>query len=156
MANDTARNADDEEDLERAQQAGELVKVISQFGDEMLVKSELPEDLVPYLTDPLDLMTEMASLGTEFVEDARDIADNLLAADPEAIPEDLAKMFPLVFEDPVQKAFPPKRPPAAQSGRNQGDQAIPTTIDRGRRRRSGGCWGLLGPARACWRHLRRH
>lgn len=122
MANDTARMPENEEDLERAEQAGELVKVMSQFGDEMLVKSELPEDLVPYLTDPLDLMTEIASLGHEFVEDARDIADNLLAADPEAIPEDLVKMFPLVFEDPLQKAFPPKRPPAAQAGRNQGDE----------------------------------
>lgn len=129
MANDTAKVPDDEEDLERAEQAGELVKIESRvFGSEMLVKTDLPDGLAQYLTDPLDLMTEIAGLGSSMIDDARDIADTLLAGDPEAIPEELAAEFPLVFE-PLEKLFPPRRQPPAgggappQRGQGQGGQA---------------------------------
>jgi Mg2+ and Co2+ transporter CorA len=121
MTNDTARIPDDEEDLERAEKAGELVKIESRYGDEMLVKSDLPDDLVAFLTDPLDLMTEIADLGSAMIGDARDIADALLKGDAEAIPEEVAEAFPLVFE-PLQKAPPPpQRKPAFEAQRNQGD-----------------------------------
>ncbi len=108
LANDTARIPDDEEDMERAEQAGELIKIESQFGDEMLLKTDLPEDLAAYLTDPLDLMTEIAGLGSSMIEDARGIADALLGSDPDSIPEEVAEQYPLVFE-PLEKEFPPKK-----------------------------------------------
>jgi hypothetical protein len=122
MVNDTADLPEDEEDLERAEQAGELIKVESEFGGEMLVKSELPEDLAQYLTDPLDLMAEMASMGSAMIDDARDIADVLLQGDPEAIPDDLAKALPLVFD--LRKEAPPfarkKRPEEADPDQDEG------------------------------------
>jgi hypothetical protein len=119
LANDTAELPEDDQDIGRAEASGELVKIEGSWG-EMLVKSQLPEEYAAYLTEPLDVLTEMATLGTSLVEDARDMADALLKQDPESIPEELVDALPLVFEK-ADNPFRRKRPDDARDGGGQDD-----------------------------------
>jgi hypothetical protein len=88
------------------------------------------------------VLTEIATLGASLVEDARDMADEMLKGDPEAIPLELVEALPLVFE--LEKAFPPRRRddddddrrsggppsrPASESGRNAGRDDRPEDPD---------------------------
>jgi hypothetical protein len=121
LVNDTAELPEDDQDVGRAEASGELVKIEGSWG-ELLVKTALPEEYTAYLTEPLDVLTAIAGLGASLVEDARDIADEMLKQDPEAIPLELVDALPLVFE-PLDKAappFPPKRRAADEVGRNLG------------------------------------
>jgi flagellar motility protein MotE (MotC chaperone) len=98
LANENVALPDDEDDLERAEQAGELAKVEAWNGEEYLVKTALPEAYRGFLTDPVDLVADYATIAREFANDAIDIAEPL--AKVGLLPDDLTEAFPELFEQP--------------------------------------------------------
>lgn len=98
MVNDTAELPEDDADLERAERAGKLIKIMGTGGQELLVKTALPEGYWEYLTDPLDLLIDYAELARDMQNEA------LLLAEPMAkngeIPDTVVESYPELFEEP--------------------------------------------------------
>lgn len=103
MVNETAALPDDEEDLERAEQMGDLAKIEMLDGTELLVKTALPADYHDLLTDPVDLLAEFALAGRVFTNQAMGLAKSMAAED--ALPDEIVTEFPELFE-PMGKAAP--------------------------------------------------
>lgn len=97
MANATAEVVEDDADADAAETAGELFKVEDANGEDVLIKSVLPEHLAAYLTDPVILLTEEAEIARSFHEDVIDAARALQKA--EALPDVVVTEFPELFED---------------------------------------------------------
>lgn len=110
MVNNSVELPADEADLERAERAGQLVKIETDAG-EIFAKTSLPETLRKFLTDPLELMLDTADLSRAFLDRAAGLAEELL--EQEAIPADVIEAYPDLFDvqDPLGKAFPPRKKP---------------------------------------------
>jgi len=103
MVNDTAE-LPDEGELERMQAAGELVKIETVDGSELLVKTALPQKYHEFLADPREMLTEYALLGRSMANQALAFADDM-AKNGELDP-DVITNFPELFEpDPLLKAI---------------------------------------------------
>lgn len=96
MVNDTAELPEDDADLERAEQAGELVKIDSFDGADLLVKTALPAEYHLYLTDPVDLITDYALLGRGMLNSAIALAEPMVKQN--VLPVGLAEDFPELFK----------------------------------------------------------
>lgn len=138
MVNNTVELPIDDADMQRAEKAGELVKIDGVTG-EILVKSHLTDDYLEFITDPVELLVEAAELSKSFLGRATALGEVLLAANPLAIPKEIADSYPEIFivdgADTLGKAFPPpkkKTPPAAGGGNdNSGSDATAGADDQG-------------------------
>lgn len=101
MVNSTAE-LPNESELRRLERSGNLAKIATFEGDELLVKTELPEDYHEFLTDPVEMLANMALHGQVFTERARAIAEDLQKQD--ALPDEIVQSFPELFEPPMAKA----------------------------------------------------
>lgn len=105
MVNDSVELPETEEEITRAEKAGELVKIEADGGD-ILLKTLLPDSFRAYITHPLDLMVDAADLSREMLAVATERAEELLKAD--AVPQDIIEAYPDLFEvEGLDKAFPP-------------------------------------------------
>lgn len=103
MVNDTATLPEDDDALTRAEKAGELAKIETLDGGELLVKTALPEAYHGWLTDPLDLVVGYADAARSMTDRAIGLAEPM--AEAGALPEDLVKAYPELFEpDALAKA----------------------------------------------------
>lgn len=113
MVNNTVELPSDELELTRLEAAGQLMKLDGPFVGEMLIKTDLPDDLRQWIEDPVDLFIDRADLGNSFLEGASADAEVLMEGD--LIPEELMKEYPALFMTPEEqrlgKAFPPKKKP---------------------------------------------
>ena len=110
MVNETIEMPIDDEEMQRAEQQGQLVKFEGEIVGDLLIKSSLPESMLQYLEDPVVLMAEAVEIGRSFLDRSRDAADVLMKG--ELIPEDVMVEFPEIFE-PLNKAPPPRKKPVA-------------------------------------------
>lgn len=123
MVNNSIELPETEEEMAQAEKAGELVKIDGVGGEDLMLRSALPDDLRGYITHPLDLMIDAADLGRGMMKIACDHADSLLQGD--AVPANIIEEYPDIFEvdDEMGKAFPPAKkkpgetdpPPAARA-----------------------------------------
>lgn len=123
MVNNSVELPETEEELAQAEKAGELVKIEGgSDGEDLMLRSTLPETLRGHITHPLDLMIDAADLGRTMMKIAGDHAQALL--DAEMVPADVIQEYPDLFEvqDEMGKAFPPAKkkpgeadPPAARA-----------------------------------------
>jgi hypothetical protein len=137
LVNATGSVIETEQELDKAEKAGQVVEIKTLDGEGYLVKSDLPEQFHQFFTDPVDLLSEYAQLGRQFSNQAIALADDLNKA--ELLPEGIAEAFPELFEVQVDgerlgKAFPPPKkknpfgasPPAGPGDdENVGDGADP-------------------------------
>lgn len=98
MANSTAEVVETDEDADLADAAGELYTLPTSDGDEVLIKSALPEHLAGYMTDPVNVLADGATLARMFQTDAIGMAQTLQKS--EALPDDMVDAFPELFEQP--------------------------------------------------------
>jgi hypothetical protein len=103
----------------------ELVKIEGFDGTETLLKSDLPDDLCEYLTDPVELVEAFALMARSFSDDAVVTADVLNKMD--LLPAELAEAYPELFEPLAKKGFPPglKKPQQPGMGQQQAQQGAP-------------------------------
>ena len=130
MVNGTAEVPADGENLERLERQGNLAKLMTPDGEEMLVKTDLPQDYHEFLTDPVDLLADYATHGQIFTERARMIAEDLQKS--EMLPDQVVEEFPELFDLPMSKALEDENlgtgddPDAAEDpGGDQGDDDLP-------------------------------
>lgn len=102
MVNDLAELPGDEEDLERAEQLGTLVKIQAIDGSDLLVKSNLPVDYHEFLADPAELMVAYADTARSYVNSALALAAPLLKAD--LLPPEVIAEYDELFESDLHKA----------------------------------------------------
>jgi hypothetical protein len=96
LVNQTAEEVDEPEELQRAEQMGELHKIECLDGYDILVKTTLPAEYRECLTDPVELLSDLVAVGREFLNQAMDIAEPLIKMD--ALPPEFIDEFPELFE----------------------------------------------------------
>lgn len=96
MVNDTAELPADDDEMDKAAKAGQLYKIETFAGDEVLVKSAVPPALGEYFGDPVYVMMDAAVLGRDYTNLAKGLAAPLVEA--EAIDRELAAEYPEVFD----------------------------------------------------------
>lgn len=102
MVNDLAELPEDEDDLERAEQLGNLTKIEAFDGTDLLVKSALPPVFHEYLSDPVLMLTDYADMARSYTNSALALADPLMKAD--VLPPEVIDAYPELFDAPLSKA----------------------------------------------------
>lgn len=126
LASDSVEPIETDRQLRLAERDGTLVKITSFDGEDMLLKSDLPDVLQEFICDPMELMAGSVDISRAFLDIGLDIAEPMVKA--ELIPLDFADAYPELFE-PLAKAFPPKRKPAP--GEDPAGGAAPDPGDAG-------------------------
>jgi hypothetical protein len=96
MVNDTAEELDEQDDLERAEAAGELHKIECYDGFDLMVKTALPPAYREYLTDPVDLVADWAEGARALTNMALEMAEPMIKMG--ALPAAIVEEYPELFE----------------------------------------------------------